>query len=354
MREAGARGEVAVARIRLAAVLLLGLIPVSASLRSGEAQDLAGLAIFVLAALLAAVVIRAALSRRWPRLGLVTGLLDVTLISVALGLYLVLGRPWMAVNSKVTFLIYFLAIAASALRYDQRLCVLVGGVAIAEYLAIVLAANAGWDVHGAAFNAGGYGRFEWSAQINRVFLLVIATLFAVAVVRRTHRLLVATGLYEQRLAELSRRLMAAQEEERGRLSRELHDELGQSMTALKLRLISLSRTVGSEELRAQVGTSLEIVQDAMARVRDLAQALRPPLLDDLGLETAIRWQAERLAKDAGFTVEVEARGLPPSPSSERTTACFRVAQEALTNIARHDAARHVHIDIMSADAELRH
>jgi len=121
MLEAGARGELTVARIRLAVILMLGLVPLGASLRFGAAQDLAGLAIVVVALASALVVLRLAAARpQWPRLGLTTCILDVTMVSALLALYMVMDRPWLAVNSRVTFLVYFLAIAASEIDPSDR------------------------------------------------------------------------------------------------------------------------------------------------------------------------------------------------------------------------------------------
>jgi signal transduction histidine kinase len=351
--EAGARIERAIARVRLVALALLGVIPAAATLRSGQMHDAAGLIIVAIALVCAAFAFRMTKAQRpWPRLGLALGMLDVTMVSAALSLYLVLNRPDMALNARITFPIYFLVIAASALRYDVRICVIVGGLAVLEYAAIVFASVSLRDVHAAAFEVGGYGRFEWTSQVNRVLLLTIATLLAVAVVQRTEFLLGEVQGAEQRLAELSRRLIAAQEDERQQLARELHDEMGQAMTALKLGLLALTR-VDADQGRTQVAQCLEIVNDTMSRAREMALALRPSLLDDLGLESAIRWHADRLAPGAGFTVRVASTGQPASLSPDRKTACFRVAQEALTNAAKHAGAKHIDIELAMTEANFR-
>jgi signal transduction histidine kinase len=177
-------------------------------------------------------------------------------------------------------------------------------------------------------------------------------LLAIAVVQRTQYLLGEVQGAEQRLAELSRRLIAAQEDERQRLARELHDEMGQAMTALKLGLLALSRADANAS-RTQVAQCLEIVNDTMSRAREMALALRPSLLDDLGLESAIRWHADRLAPGAGFAVRVVAHGQPAALSAERKTACFRVAQEALTNAAKHAGATRVDIELTQTDEAFR-
>ena len=203
MVEAGTGGEFALARIRLAAILLLSVIPINATLRSRAPHNLVGLGIATVAAACAVLVLVMVRARRHrPWLGLATGILDVTMVSTALGLYLVLNQPQMAVNSRVTFLVYFLAIAASAFRYDARICVLVGGAAIAEYVLILLAVVVRVDVHGAAFNASGYGPFEWASQINRLVLLAITTLLTATIVARTQRMLGAITERKQAEADL--------------------------------------------------------------------------------------------------------------------------------------------------------
>jgi PAS domain S-box-containing protein len=143
---------------------------------------------------------------------------------------------------------------------------------------------------------------------------------------------------------LSRRLLTAQEEERRRLAVELHDELGQVLTAVKINLGSLERLSGATPPASYLKDAIGSVDRAMQSVRDLALDLRPSVLDDFGLPAALRWYADRFARTSGVTahlaVEDVARLAP-----ELETACFRVAQEALTNVARHAHARNVWIGL---------
>lgn len=146
------------------------------------------------------------------------------------------------------------------------------------------------------------------------------------------------------LRYLSRRVLEAQETERRRIAIELHDELGQSLTAIKINLQAGTRVPGqsSEERDAE---NINIVEHAIEQVRRLALALRPSMLDDLGLAPALRWMAEQTAVRSGLAIHFHPSlahsRLPP----EIETACFRIVQEALTNITRHAGAQQVQIDL---------
>jgi len=148
---------------------------------------------------------------------------------------------------------------------------------------------------------------------------------------------------EERLQTLSRRLVEVQEEERRRIARELHDEIGQALTALKINLQAIQLKPEAGALAPALTDSIEIVEQALEQVRNLSVDLRPSLLDDLGLVAALRWYVDRQAQRAGFKAQFVAEppelALPPNLE----TACFRVAQEALTNIIRHAQAEHVYI-----------
>jgi signal transduction histidine kinase len=141
-------------------------------------------------------------------------------------------------------------------------------------------------------------------------------------------------------ALVSQRLLAAQERERRRIARVLHEDLGQTLTALRLNLQRLSP---AEHETPIVADSVALVDDALARVRALSVELRPSVLDDLGLAAAVEWYARRSAERAGYAVTLDIR-LGPSRLPEWVeTAGFRILQEALTNIARHGRAGHVRI-----------
>jgi PAS domain S-box-containing protein len=145
----------------------------------------------------------------------------------------------------------------------------------------------------------------------------------------------------ERLEGLSRRLIQAQETERRRVARELHDEIGQTLTALKLNLGALQETIDAEQHRAIVDESLALTEQTLQQARDLSLDLRPVLLDDLGLVPALRWYLDRQGRRAGFTTEFSAVDVGDAIPAEVATTCFRIAQEALTNVARHAQTTHV-------------
>ena len=138
------------------------------------------------------------------------------------------------------------------------------------------------------------------------------------------RLYTAEQTARERLHTLSRRLVEVQEAERRHLARELHDELGQSLTGVRLLMESGSLP----EARALVG-------EAMARVRALSLQLRPAVLDDLGLLPALLWHLERYGAQTGVAVQFQHAGVDRRFPLDLETAAYRVAQEALTNVARH-------------------
>jgi signal transduction histidine kinase len=157
----------------------------------------------------------------------------------------------------------------------------------------------------------------------------------------------------RRLQALSRRLIEAQETERRAVARELHDEIGQVLTAVKINLQALAQPDLVDGAEPGLRDSIEILEHAIQRVRDRSMDLRPAVLDDFGLVPAVRWYLERRAARAGFALELRAdpglRRYPP----EIETACFRVIQEAVTNTMRHARATTLRIDIESLDSGLR-
>ena len=154
------------------------------------------------------------------------------------------------------------------------------------------------------------------------------------------------------LRALSRRVLEVQETERRRLALELHDELGQSLTAIKINLQSQARfgSIAPEELGLE---NIRIVDDALQQVRRLALALRPSMLDDLGLAPALRWLAEQAAARSGFVLQFQALVPAERLSPEIATTFFRIAQEALTNVARHAQATQLELVLQQSEQELQ-
>jgi PAS domain S-box-containing protein len=147
----------------------------------------------------------------------------------------------------------------------------------------------------------------------------------------------------EQLRALAARLQQAREEERTRVAREIHDELGQACTALKMDLALAGRKVTKRQtqIRAKINSAIQLVDNLIVSLRRIASELRPSTLDDLGLNAALEWQAQEFESRTGVRCSV---ALPPEPlalDSERSTAIFRIFQESLTNVARHADATHV-------------
>jgi len=171
-------------------------------------------------------------------------------------------------------------------------------------------------------------------------------------VREIDRLAASFRRLLQRIEDEQRRsgrlAMRAQEDERRRLARDLHDEVNQALTAILLRLEALSQAA-PPQLGEEVAELKRLVNQAMNELLQLARQLRPTALDDHGLLPAISSQVRSFSAQTGITAELSApRELPPLPP-DHETAVYRVAQEALANVARHSAARRVDIDLSAAD-----
>ena len=150
------------------------------------------------------------------------------------------------------------------------------------------------------------------------------------------------------LRALSRRVLTTQEAERRRVAIELHDELGQALTAIRLNLQAQARAMGGSG-DGLMADNLRIVDDALHQVRRLAAALRPSVLDDLGLIPALRWLAEQSATRGALAVEFRNAAQDVRLAPEVEIACFRIVQEALTNVVRHARATRVEIELNFAD-----
>lgn len=151
----------------------------------------------------------------------------------------------------------------------------------------------------------------------------------------------------RRMQALSGRILAVQEEERRAISRELHDDVGQTLGALKIGLHRLARAP-AEGLPALVAECLQAADSALEKLRHLTHELRPPQLDQLGLEEALQWLAERQHAATGLEIQFKRGGLGshrPPPALE--SACYRIAQEALNNAARHAQATLIRVSLES-------
>ena len=147
------------------------------------------------------------------------------------------------------------------------------------------------------------------------------------------------------LQALAARVFTVQEDERRAISRELHDDIGQSVTAMKMAALSALDEPDELRRRDDLGDILVLADATLERLRDISILLRPPQLDALGLEAALRWHAERLLRGAGLVPALRIDPLPRRPEAAVEQACFRIAQEALTNIMRHAGASRVALSL---------
>ena len=147
----------------------------------------------------------------------------------------------------------------------------------------------------------------------------------------------------QTLRRLQASVVEAREEERRRISRELHDELGQRLTALKMELTGLASRAGLGDADERVNGMLTMLDETVSAVRRLSSDLRPPMLDDLGLNAAIEWLARDMARRTGIDIRVRLDDSHPPPAGRLATALYRMVQEGLTNAARHSRARRVEV-----------
>ncbi|MCC6336518.1 MAG: HAMP domain-containing protein [Myxococcales bacterium] len=160
----------------------------------------------------------------------------------------------------------------------------------------------------------------------------------------------------ERLRALSHRLQAVRDEEAGRIARELHDELGQLLTGLKMELTRVRRVSSGEGQKAAVEQVMvemsRQIDDAIDSVRRLSSELRPPVLDRLGLAAALDWLARDCEAKAGPAVALHVKDLEGPIDSLISTAVFRIVQEALTNVLRHAEASEVTIDVVGTATTL--
>ncbi len=207
-----------------------------------------------------------------------------------------------------------------------------------------------------------FARVKTHLTVALIASLALGLVFAGLVVRRIlHLEEVARRRYTEleaarkELQELSARLRDVQESERRTISRELHDEVGQALTALIVELGELETAASGPAdtgLRAQVAQIRKLAEETVGVVRNMALLLRPSMLDDLGLGPALRWQAREVSKRSGLRVDVAASDELDSLPDEYKTCLYRVVQEALHNSVRHARATHVRIAVREEPARI--
>ncbi|MEP6715943.1 MAG: sensor histidine kinase [Terriglobia bacterium] len=169
-----------------------------------------------------------------------------------------------------------------------------------------------------------------------------------------HRIVVDA---EEELRHLSQQLVRTQEEERRSLSRDLHDQIGQVLTAVRIGIGNLEEALQSPEGHAEARTQLEqakrLSEQALRSVRDIAMGLRPAMLDDLGLGAALEWHARQFSKLCDVPVSIAVQGDIEQLSDAHRTCIYRLVQEALNNAAKHARASEIGILMVSNDSGIR-
>lgn len=159
---------------------------------------------------------------------------------------------------------------------------------------------------------------------------------------------------QQELKDLSARLVDMQEKERRTLSRELHDEVGQSLSAVLMEIGNMRAALPAEnpELTGHVDSIKKLAENSVKVVRNMTLLLRPSMLDDLGLLPALQWQAREVSRRTGMEVDVTAENVADDLPEDHKTCVYRVVQEALHNCARHSGAGTVHLTVKQDDARI--
>ena len=158
--------------------------------------------------------------------------------------------------------------------------------------------------------------------------------------------------YRSGARALAARILSAQEAERVRVSRELHDDTGQALTLILVRLQLIENLTRDAEVRRELAELRELVADTLDGVRRLAVQLGPSILEDLGLRSGLEWLADRVRDETGLRVDLDLRCDDEHIPHTVAIAVFRVAQEALTNVMRHAHATRIDLRLDDADGAL--
>jgi signal transduction histidine kinase len=188
-----------------------------------------------------------------------------------------------------------------------------------------------------------------------LLLSVIGGIYILRLERQGRRRYEALVASRHELEALSSRLVDAQEEERRSISRELHDEVGQTLGALLVDLGQLSKLVPSEDslLQGQIGRIKSVAETAVKSIRDMALLLRPPMLDDLGLIAALEWQGREISRRGEMEVDVQSENVSEPLTDEIKVCIYRLVQEALNNAATHSGAKHAKVAVAQGGDMIR-
>jgi signal transduction histidine kinase len=185
------------------------------------------------------------------------------------------------------------------------------------------------------------------ALFGGLMLAIATTALTLRLEREVERRLKETTEARSDLQALSGRLVRAQEDERRTLARELHDEIGQSLSAIMMEAGNVEAAAPTSEIRDRASSIGATAEKTLNSVRDLALLLRPSMLDDFGLLPALNWHAREMSKRTGLNVRVSADEASGGLPEEHTTCIYRLVQEALNNAARHAGARNLQVTVKS-------
>ena len=176
----------------------------------------------------------------------------------------------------------------------------------------------------------------------------------VSVFAELHRKTRQLEMLNADLRRLSSRLITMQDEDRRRIARELHDGLGQDLAAAKMILDGIAPDQRSPQLNSEISGEVSMLIDhAIKQIRSMSYLLHPPLLDEVGLQSALQWYLEGFAKRSGIETVLSVEPLDlPRLSLELETAIFRAIQEALTNAFRHSGARNIWVNLLRTDSQV--
>lgn len=217
---------------------------------------------------------------------------------------------------------------------------------------IIVSGNIGEDVAVAAMKAGAHD-YLIKGNLTRLGAAVERELREAEMRRASRRDEEALRHARARLQALSNRMLEMQEAERRHIARELHDEIGQSLTAIKLSLEALALRSADQTARGLADEIAGVAGEVLDQVRRLSLDLRPPQLDDLGLSAALHWLVKRHTRQGGPAIVLEAPQELPRLGAQAETACFRIVQESLTNALRHAGAAQVRIVLRADDGLFR-
>lgn len=216
---------------------------------------------------------------------------------------------------------------------------------------ILVSGEIGEDVAVAAMRNGA-ADYLLKANLNRLAPAVEQALAGARARRAQREADAQLATSRQRLSELAQHLQTSVEMERAAIAREIHDDVGGSLTALKLELAWMRRQPGMPpEMHARLDSALETVTHALDASKRIMHNLRPAILEQ-GLVAALQWMAQRFEKRSGTPCSFESGRLPETLAPGVALVVYRTAQEALTNISKHAQARHVSLDLAFADGVL--